>query len=490
MIEMAGPNPVGNPQVLLAGGSYHDGRSYNGQYIVTSYRQLIMRDILGQKDVQLFTYPNNGKSTNGSTQVCNASISPDSSFGGRCLFEDFGASTGSTLVGSSYGVHQYLFVAEFSGIVDAWYKCPDGESAWDFPKWSNTGQFAIACGVNGADAPHAVYLVDLQKKTTLKILEGVEFADPYLWVNPLMVLPIDAFALDSLGQYNAPSTSYTQPFYATRMLAFWKNCKKMKVVFTGSSHTAFGVDPQSFSMPGVYNMSIPGGDFPIESAMITNYLVNQCDSLRLVGMDLIPGLMQYPNILFVAQWDSGIVSSMGFNYDKSHNYWEKGLPSNYLSLMNQVAFPQLPDFDTLGVYRHDCQGWGGTTPDYNSSSLNWTTDDSVYKTNMILIKNCAKQLAQRGIHFLIYLTPESPFYGNFNTYDAAGPNIQTAGMIISELIALQDSVPGFFHFYDANKFGNHDFTDADAYDAAHLCTIGAQKFSVRLDSLVKVLLGS
>jgi hypothetical protein len=57
-----------------------------------------------------------------------------------------------------------------------------------------------------------------------------------------------------------------------------------------------------------------------------------------------------------------------------------------------------------------------------------------------------------------------------------------------ELAALQDSVPGYFHFYNADNLGIHDYSDAEAYDANHLCARGARKFSSRLDSLVKAIL--
>ena len=93
MVKMTSPKSIGDPQVIIGTGSYHDGRSSNGQYMVTGYRNLIMRDLTGQKDVQLFTYPNNGKGANGSTQACNASISPDTAYNDRCLFLDFGSNS-------------------------------------------------------------------------------------------------------------------------------------------------------------------------------------------------------------------------------------------------------------------------------------------------------------------------------------------------------------------------------------------------------------
>ncbi len=487
MIKVSGASPVGIPQVLVASGSFHDGRSANGQFIVTGFTKLLMRDLNTNTDANLFTYPNNGKEANGSTQVCNTSMSPDSGNNGVCLFLDFGCPSVSTLTGEPYGVHAYLFTARYSGGVTSWYKCPAGDIAWDYPEWSNVAPLAIASGMNGASEAHAVYLIDLENNTTLKILEGVDLEEPFLWVNPSLYLSGNKISLDSLGGYNNPSISYTQPFFAARMLPFWQEFRNMKVVFTGSSQTAFGVDPGSFTIPGVYNMAISGGDFPVETSMITGYLLNHCDSLQLVGMDLIPALLFAQNVAFVPDWDAGIMSSKGYNYDKNHQFWSQGLPLSFLSLMNQIPVPAIPDLDTLGLYRHTCQGWGGATPDHGAYPT-WTTEDSLYKYNLTLITNFARTLAQRGVHFLLYLTPVSPYYKAFDEFENGGPSSETAAMICNDLVALQDSVPGYFHFYDADKLGNHDYTDADAYDANHLCTVGAQKFSARLDSVVKTIL--
>ena len=204
-------------------------------------------------------------------------------------------------------------------------------------------------------------------------------------------------------------------------------------------------------------------------------------------MDLIPSLLFAHDLVFVSDWDNGIFSSKGYNYDKNHQFWSHGLPLSFKSIMLQIPFPDIPDLDTLGVLRRTCEGWAGPNTDHGIDP-NTTFDNPEYQANMQLIKNFARTLAQRGIHFLLYLTPVSPYYKNFGVYLNGGPTLETAAVICNDLIALQDSVPGYFHFYDANKMGNHDYTDADANDANHLCINGAQKFSSRLDSVVKTIL--
>ena len=40
---------------------------------------------------------------------------------------------------------------------------------------------------------------------------------------------------------------------------------------------------------------------------------------------------------------------------------------------------------------------------------------------------------------------------------------------------------------DENKMGDHDYTDEDALDNAHLSKVGAAKLTPRIDSLIRTL---
>jgi hypothetical protein len=159
--------------------------------------------------------------------------------------------------------------------------------------------------------------------------------------------------------------------------------------------------------------------------------------------------------------------------------------------MALVPCPDLPNIDTLGLERAPCMNWGGSAPEIVNSQL-WTFNDSenykAYRINFQKIKDLAQTLANRKIHFLLYITPENPRYGFTDSYCLDGPNRATGEVIVSQLKALQDSIPGYFHFYDANLEGNHDYADSEAYDCDHLCPLGARKLSVRLDSLVHTIL--
>ena len=59
--------------------------------------------------------------------------------------------------------------------------------------------------------------------------------------------------------------------------------------------------------------------------------------------------------------------------------------------------------------------------------------------------------------------------------------------MMSQLRNLESQYP-YFHVYDAYQDGNHDYTDADARDCNHLCSVGAAKLTGRLDTLIASIL--
>jgi uncharacterized protein (TIGR02171 family) len=489
MWHISGGKTLGTWQTLANNGGFHDGRSANGQYIVSGYRDLVMRDLVSNTDRQLFVSPHNGKPANGSVQACNVSMCTDSAYNGRCLFLDFGSPVTSALTGTTYGIHQYIFVTDFNDSVTGWYRYPAGEGSWDNPEWSNNAGFAIATGCNSSGVSHDIYILGLKSGGYQNIVSGTTLAEPVLWIAPgsvVTVTPSDSLNLDSLGWYDAPALSFNIDVLTKRMQGYWKNHNNMDVAFLGSSHTYYGIDPKYFALNHVSNMSIFGGPFYVVKLLVTHYLLNHSPSLKLVGCDFIPATMNQTN--FFTPWTL-IKDNIGFNYDQNHGYWATGLPNNFENLVALAPCPNLPKVDTLGSdHAAICRGWGGSSPDLSGGGLTWSTDDPQYQINFAILKDFASLLFQNKVHFLMYITPESPWYKNTNSYGRYGPNWQTAGAIITRIKALQDTFPGYFHFYDANLDGNHDYADSEASDCEHLCTVGAQKLSRRMDSVVTFIL--
>lgn len=474
--------PAGPPRVLVSDGSYHDGLSADGHYAVTSYPALIMRNLSTNEERQLFQPPHNGKDASGSTQVCNASMSPDTSAEARCMFLDFGSQTPSTITNCSYRLHQYLFVATFSDSIVNFLRCPQAEDAWDFPKWSNRERFAVSAARNSQDGAHAVYVIDLKGRASQEVVTGVELEQPYLWLGTIQAGAAN-LDLDSLGLYCDPLLLGNQTFFCDRMHFFWQFIDSIGIVFLGTSHTAYSVDPKAFTSNRVFNMAMCNTDLPCAFTLIYDYLLNHCPQLKFIGMDVVLGRLQLKNA--EANFSQGISLSKGYNYDKNHFFWKHGYPDNFITAITAANSP-LPGFDTLGVCNAPCLGLGGANPPIYVS-LDWDTSSIEYKKNMHDIDSLIDFLSARGIHLLVYTLPESPVYSTLNSCGAFGPNLATGHAVIAAFKARELRNP-YFHFYDANMFGQHDYPSEDFFDDSHLCKAGAQKFSVRMDSLVQGIL--
>jgi uncharacterized protein (TIGR02171 family) len=476
--KVTGGKPSGDPTTLVADGSFHDGLSQNGQYAATGFTRLLMRDLASGEQRQLFVSPLNGKGPTGSTQVCNVSICPDSGHNDRCMFLDFGSTT-STLVGSSYGVHQYIFIADFSGKVVSWLKCPDNENAWDYPKWSTNERFAVSAARNAADQCHAIYSVNLQLSTSARLVEGTEIQQPYLWVSPNVSIACN-ISLDSAGQYATPFVHVTQERFAFRMQGYWHHSLDAQYVFLGSSHTDAAIDPNSFSRQGVFNMAYPQGEMPAAFSIMNNYLPHNSPNVRLVAMDILIGLMWYKPMLEL-QFTSTIGQSNGYLFDQSHGFWPVGVSQCFQEAVNSTNYPSW--CDTLGGAKPSSNGWGSAQPDIIYSCGPCLLNDPVYLFNRDYIQKQAEKMDSLRIHWLLYTTPEDPLFSPMGFAGRYGPSLDAGKATVQFFRQLEAAHP-YFHFYDGNNFGNHDYGDADAHDPDHLSEQGAAKFSRRIDSLI------
>jgi uncharacterized protein (TIGR02171 family) len=482
--KMVGGNPVGTPNTLIADGSFHDGISTNSRYILTGFTRLLMRDFTYGEQRQLFVSPQNGKGPTGSTQVCNVSLCPDTTYPDRCMFLDFG-STGSTLVNGSYGVHQYIFFSDFSGKVISWLKYPEGENEWDFPKWSNNSRFITATVRNSVEQSHAIYCVDLQLSSSTRLVEGSEIQQPFLWIGQIFS-PGCTVSLDSAGQYADPLYFGTQPRFAFRMQAYWRHAAEAKYVFLGSSHTDAAIDPKAFSRQGVFNLAYPQGDLGTSVVLTNSYIPVNSPQIRLIGMDILVGAMWGP-VNMPGRFPWTVALSKGYQYDQHHNFWQFGLPSCFLDAVTNILIPPFGDVDSLGLHRLPSNGWGDVRSVQNDSSGDWSLDNSNYLGNCAFINQFIDSTTQKKIHLLMYTTPESPAWeDSLGIVGFYGPSIGAENAVIQFFRQVESFNP-YFHFYDGNNFGNHDYGPAEAYDSDHLSEQGAAKFSKRIDSLIGTL---
>lgn len=475
---------VGAPQELIADGGYHDGISADGRYMVTAYNALKMRNIKSNEERQLFESPHNGKDAGGSIQVCNASMAPDAS--GRCLFLDFGYPRQSTVTGCSYGIHQYLFVTNFTDSLTYALRCPANEDSWDFSEWTNQPQFAVSCCRNAAGQSHAVYFIDLKNNFYQSILSGVEVQQPYLWISEIPFNPLN-FALDSLGLYDDPHVEYSQGVFAAKMNMFWARHDSLEVIFAGNSLIQAGIDCKVLKKYHAINMGFSGCFLMGYSTIIRNYLLPHAPRLKIIGIYIPFYYFGLPlGEASPTWWSNSIGQSKGFIYDKNHNFWKDGLPRGLDTILTKVPSPpsdgdSLGDIDTWG-----CNGWGGPDPDAPAFRP-WTVDSTIYKENFAAFVSLIKEASSNKVHLVAINFPESPYYKNTGNYLRYGPSWETGRAVLAQVKALEKDFP-FFHVYDAYQDGNHDYADEDAYECNHLCFNGSAKLTSRLDSVFTEIL--
>jgi hypothetical protein len=123
----------------------------------------------------------------------------------------------------------------------------------------------------------------------------------------------------------------------------------------------------------------------------------------------------------------------------------------------------------------------------------YSAGDSLVQRGLSLIEELGDSAAAVGVHLFIVNLPENPLYATTTYRDTLwigrlGPSRLTYEKIVARIDSLVRR-NRFVHFYDANNFGNHDYTDGEAQNCNHLNFRGAVKFTARLDSLVRLYAG-
>jgi uncharacterized protein (TIGR02171 family) len=482
--KIKGGVPFNFPVELPTGGGYHDGISRDGRFSVTGYTRLMARDLSAGQEQQLFQPTHNGKDADGSTQVCNASISPETGSALRCMFLDFGYPKTSSVTNCSYGVHQFLFVATLQDSITRCFNVPTNEKTWDYPAWSNTAGYAVSSARGPSDQAHAIYLINLEKGLYLPVIEGTELQQSSVWVGDIIPNP-SGFPLDSIGRYETPLSSGYQAQLSGKLLIFWQRCDSLEAAIIGSSQAANGFDPRCISGMKCFNFATAGGDLLGQKNMLLKYLLPHCPRLKVVCSSLDIGWLG--NVDGDFSWKKGIGQSFGYAYDSTHGFWKNGVTDDFKAVMRAIPAPIY--WDTLlllGFALSTCSGWGDSTPQCVLPQA-WTVHDDAATQNIKSIEMMADSLRHKNVHWIMIDFPVSPHYKNTAYYSLWGPQWQTALDIQQKLLELEKSNP-YFHFYNANMNGNHDYTEAEAQDENHLCSIGAQKLGNRVDSLIHTII--
>jgi len=465
-------------------GSFPGGMSKNAEFLASGYPNAYLYDRKWNDLWRFFLPPFSGRSD--TAQVCNVSLTPSFEHPDELLFLDFGYNGKSTVVGKSYGFHSELFrcnsqTQSFSHVM-RWYEAPKGFSEWDDVRWSNHPDFAIAVAKSeGSASASSLFIIDVRDSIYLKVATGDGIGAPYLWIDPadLSEQP-DPF--HSFAKYDVAMRVYTQTLITEKLKLFWSHVNTINVGVFGSSPAMDGIDPSAMHSVRAINMSTQMGELLLSQVLSTDYFLTQVPQLKAVVIGLDPGFLDTydpPQAPFL----NGLYESEGFQFDKIHDFWRSGIPSPVAQKIAAFNSSSWPDFDSTGfLITHASGGWGQPEVD----KADYPFSDSSLQLNLAGIRALGDTLAGRGIHLFVVEFPENPAYATTTTsIGRYGPSKTTYDSISARLRSLEKA-NSYFHFYDANNYGNHDYTDSDALDANHLGYNGAQKLSRRLDSLLSV----
>jgi uncharacterized protein (TIGR02171 family) len=470
----------GAPKVLVENGGFHDGRSHDGRWLATGFRLLKIRDAATGTVRTLFTAPENGKAPGDTSQVCNVSMSPDGS--GRTLFLDFGYDGKSAVTGFAYDVHAVAFLADPEGRVLRWFQVPAAEAGWEDLEWSNRTGFAVSAAKDSRDGQRHLYLLDLRNSVSTLLATGTLLATPSLWLgNPPDFPPSTGLSLDSLGHYDDPPVGNYQNLFSSKQAWFWKRHKDIQLLFTGSSHPQWGIDPARITRYPSLNMGYSSNGLEGQIEWISNYALPHAPKLKMLVMEVPPGLMGLPGADYY--WRTVISRNKGVTYDASHDYWKSGLPFGFESFVKQAPNSTIIQ-DSTGLELMPSGSWGTDT--FTPANSEWTLADPNYLKNIQRLEDFVKTVADRKIHLLLVIYPTNPAYKGTAYWSPYGPRMEVGKAIVARIKSLQAISP-FIHVYDAHNAGDHDYGDADAFDWGHLSGAGAIKLSTRLDSLINTI---
>lgn len=480
----------GAVETWAGSGGFHDGRS--GPYLYTGYRRLRQWNMDAGSGKVLFTAPQNGKAIGDTSQVCNASAAPDGT--GRVLFLDFGYNGNSSLVGRSYGIHEVAFLADSLGNILKTFPVDPDKVRWDHLEWSSDPDWAVAVAA-GASSKGDVHVLDLRDGGSIPILRSDEIWMPGLWVGgsnngqhgSLGFDPDSAGAYASMIEPSEPSDAaeLISAIFSSKISLFWKAKDSIEAAFFGSSRMERGAVPSSYKSGFGFNWAGAGFELHTNNEILKRYVLPHCPKLKIVFLDLVPGWFNFWDGLSAdthQAWSS-IANKVGYRYDESHDFWKHGVPTGFVDTVWSRMNPGSTCYGPNGERRFDssAMAWGP------HPSVILTYPDSVdpapcFRRNWDTLVSVVETLNRSGIKIVLVNLPVDTAYGSMEYSDLYGPKAADYRMLLGKLKTLESTYSNF-KFYDANNYGHHDYTRADASDDSHLSTQGGRKLTARLDSI-------
>jgi formylglycine-generating enzyme required for sulfatase activity len=483
--KISGGMFIGQPQLICDTGSFNGGLSYDGVFLATGFKKAHVLNLRANDLYDYFDAFKNG--TPYPIQVCNVSINPGYENQDEIMFLDFGIKSVSSIVGRSYGIHEVIFT---TSSVDStrWYDINEINKEkydnWDDVEWSNNPQYAIAIAKSNTNAENnSIFCIDLKNHAYLKIAEGNNIQEPSFWVDPTW-LPPKQDPYYNFAKYNIPGkVSAGQMPLCMKLKLFWSQFNDLQCVAVGGSPLYFGLNPEYISVKTL-NMGTVASDPMTSYTVALNYACSHVSNLKVVIM----GLDAYAlNFNSDNPYLNGLPRTLGYGFDLENDFWKTGLPDKIKSKIALFDSTQWLNFSSNGYLKAKPLGQGSWGDTIFQGAAQYEFEDSTIQKNILIFKTFASLLAARKTHFILVNFPENPKYKQTSMIGCIGPSKTTYAKLAAWLRNLEKQNT-YFHFYDANMNGDHDYTDAEALDCNHLNYLGAKKLSTRVDSLCSVYL--
>ena len=477
----------GKPEKLFDG-AYHGGITEDGQFAVTGSQLLRVR--VGGRDTVWY----NGE------QACNVSLSRERIR--RVLFLDFGSKTGEAFVGENYDTHERLLVMDTAGTLVNSFAAPEG-FMFDHSEWAQNyandwrREIAVATLANKNGMHSKIVVLNMADSSFTELVSGTELWHPCLWMNASYSRTKKTeFDPDSAGIYmNSLDDPNAVISLRYKMELLWKFRDMVQVAIMGSSRPLYSVSPSFLS----------NGHFAVNLAHTPNSIYAIRDYyMRYVNPHLykLKFLVVSLDIDFWNKMDNSKADNFfakeykrypGYVYDENHNYWKDSNPRELYTYTSQAPYD-----DTLArrIYHTDrgrfiangcaSDGWGGKKPEVGQDSTLYDDAPELIDNSMAALDSIIRVAANKNVTVIGVIFPQSPAYKKTGAFGRYGMRRSLAKKVIQRIDDLT-RVYSNFVLWDANQMGDHDFDDDMATDYDHLCSEGAVRLSLKLDSLITAI---
>ena len=470
----------GEPEKLFDG-AFHGGISDDNTLAVTGAR--LLRARIAESGSTL-----SGKARDelwyDGEQACNASLAKDGSK--RTLFLDFGGDTGRRFVGKDYDTHERILIVDSTGRLTASVGAP-ASYTFDHSEWVSGGNLAVATLVSSEGVHQKIVLVDLSDGSEIDLAYGTELWHPALWVSkPAATLDSISLDLDSAGIYIEQDSD---PLLSHKMNIFWNYADSLKVIALGSSRMSMGFVSTDISYGKAFNMASIPSDMDISHYLAKNYIFNHCGQLEILVLGIDFDLWSEGGSVTIAQ---NLLSFPGYRYDVSNNFWtDHGadeMKALNRTILEENAIARILEEDMGWISGYEGSSWtnGGLCEDAIVNDSAWSDSSENYMRNMYELEEIVEMAANRGVHVIGVIFPQSPYYKETGAYGRHGMRRSHAMRLMDEIENIGNRHPNFT-VMDENRMGDHDYGDSLAYDYDHLNALGAKRLTSRIDSLIQTL---